>query len=145
MASQSEPPPPSAEIIEFVPRQLVRRDVYNLISASTAEFPMPQVRRMIADACTRYGPAVVRELGRIVTHGPNPTALAAIRILLIIADEPAQVTLWRVARDEGRNPAQRLEALRGLYQQGHEVTLAELVEMATLAERRTPPREREAP
>ncbi len=146
MAAPSDPPPPSsAEIIEFVPRQLVRRDVHNLIAASLAPLPMPQVRRMLADASARYGKALVRELGRVIERGPHPVALVAIRLLLIIADEPTESLLWGIARDETRHPVQRLEALRGLYQQGRDVTLAQLVELATLAERADHPREREMP
>jgi len=144
MASQPEPSSSSGEIIEFVPRHLLRRDVHNLIAATTAEIPIPNMRRMLADACTRYGSALVCELGRSIDHGPHLTALVAIRLLLMIADAPAQAALWQVARDENRPPLLRLEALRGLYQQGQEVTLAQLVELATLAER-PPPREREMP
>lgn len=124
-----------ATIIDFAPRSVLRRQVDLLITvAHGTGATTNQARRLVTDSTGVFGSEVVHELHRAVMRGPQHRAATAISLLLLIAGEPARAVLWSIARDEAFHPALRLDALRGLYQQGETVEIRELVALANACE-----------
>jgi hypothetical protein len=128
-------------IIEFVPRQRVHHCVIGLLAALAEEDETGKARRLIAEADITFGETLVVELQRIVGRGPQRQALAAIQILLMLATDAAQMVLAEIGHDKAVHPLLRLEALRGLRQQGADVPIGLLVDLANQAERGTFPRD----
>ncbi|SRR5579883_3489877 len=142
-AKDSSSRPHHPDIIEFVPRQRVRHCVQALLAALAPDADRPAARRMIADARATFGDDLVAELQRALERGSAEDAVAAVTILLELATDAARNALWSLARDASYHPALRLEALRGLYQQGADVPISQLVELANLCERNPRPRDRD--
>jgi hypothetical protein len=146
MASRSaNEPAHAAAIIPFIPRHRVRHCAHALVVALEANADRATVRRRIADARATFEEDLVAEVQRIIEHGSLAEARAGIFILLEIADAAAQVALWEIARTGALDPAVRLDALRGLCQQGAEVPMRQLVELANQCDRAPRPRDRDAP
>jgi hypothetical protein len=145
MASRSAETPTTAAIIPFIPRQRVRQCVQAVIMAATPPADRAEARRLIADARATFEGELVPEVQRVIERGPVAVARVGIFILLEIADEAAQTALWAIAGDEALDPALRLDALRGLCQQGVAVPVRQLVALANLCERAPRPRDRDAP
>jgi hypothetical protein len=148
MASRSADEPSASSphaIIPFVPRQRVRQCVQALLTALVADEDRARARRMIADARATFGDDLVAELQHGVEHRSFAYGIAAIHVLLELASPIAQEALGEIARDATCHPALRLEALRGLYQQGAEVPLSQLVALANQCERAPRPRECDLP
>jgi hypothetical protein len=141
MASHSFNEPstqPASDIIAFVPRHRVHQCVNVLLDLMRSEGGVSAMaRRAIAEAAIIHGNALSEELRRAVVRGPLDEALYAITVLLVIADAHAQEMLWALSRTPTLDPALRLEALRGLCQQGHDVPIAQLIALANESERHT--------
>lgn len=130
-ANDRDAPGGSPVIIDFAPRSLIRRQVELLITVTNgSEAIASQARRIVTETTTIFGGELVHELYRAVTRGPQHRAASAITLLLMIADEPARATLWTIADDITYHPTLRLDALRGLYQQGEAVEISALVALA---------------
>lgn len=146
MASRpANEPTTTAAIIPFMPRQRVHQCVQALLLAVDPAANRAAARRQIADARATFEEDLVAEVQRVIERGSLAQARAGVFILLEIADAGAQEALWRIARDDSFDPSLRLDALRGLCQQGAEVPMRQLVELANLCERAPRPRDREAP
>jgi hypothetical protein len=137
--------PHNPDIIEFVPRQRVRHCVLALLAALAPDADRAAARRMIAEARATFGDDLVAELQRTMERGTSEYALTAIVILLELATDAARAALWTLARDPAYHPALRLEALRGLYQQGADVPIGQLVELANQCERNPRPHDLDLP
>ncbi len=137
MASRSadEAATPQPAIIAFIPRQRVRQQVRELVAAMAAETAWPCIRRMLAEAEATFGADLVTELRRVSARDPQSHAHIAVQLLLMLANDDAQEALWAIGHDPAFAPALRLQALRGLCQQGAQVPIRQLVELANACER----------
>lgn len=137
MASRSadEAAIPQPAIIPFIPRQRVRQRVSELVAAMSAEAEWPHIRRMLAEAEATFGADLVTELRRVSARDPQSHAQTAVQLLLMLANDDAQAALWAIGHDPAFAPALRLQALRGLCQQGAQVPISQLVELANACER----------